>query len=529
MSDFDRTSVALLVVVTFAVVLVKSTSCSGWLAGSPPPPPAATQSAVGTVVVAGDSVNLRQAPARSASVLARADRGQELELLGTQEDWYKVRWGGKEVWLSKLYASPTEDCPTQQAAAAEDLRRKLTGEWKGEIQGRPASFVFYARGERLCAYVLYNNVKEVLAVEEGPSTLTLAGKRYERLAGATGEFWLDTFSGQLENASGRLAGTFIDAKNNRGQWLAERLGFSSEAALATGSASERPPSGDILFATGSQGEGVYEVDSSLKIAQTAKTSLINNTFLAWDKSTKRLYVSAINGGVVSILEVSPLREIATINQDVGWNTFSMALSPDGGTLFLTCNKRVVAFDTASRATRATLQVDSPSYLALSSDGARLYLSHPGGVTIYSSANLEILRECRGGDMTAGRILASKDGSFLYVVQPGQLVKMRPDCSKVGSAHISDISGNFGMSASDNGERLWVGSRGKGYYEIDTQMLTVHFVDLGFSAETFAESSNGRDLYVGTGDKNILFDVDISTGTIVRSLAGIKNVYGIVRR
>jgi hypothetical protein len=227
MSDPDRTSVSLLVVVTFVAVLVKIASCSGWPAGSPQSQ-AATQAA-GTVVVTGDSVNLRQAPERSASVLARAERGQELELLGTQDDWYNVRWRDGTAWLSKLYASPTEDCPAGQAAAAEGLLRRLPGEWKGEMAGRPATFVFYTRGEALCAYLLHTDVKEVFTVAAtGPGTLTLAGKRFERLAGTTGNYWLDTLSGRLENASARLSGTYVDTGSSRGKWFAERAG-SGEA------------------------------------------------------------------------------------------------------------------------------------------------------------------------------------------------------------------------------------------------------------------------------------------------------------
>jgi hypothetical protein len=49
------------------------------------------------------------------------------------------------------------------------------------------------------------------------------------------------------------------------------------------------------------------------------------------------------------------------------------------------------------------------------------------------------------------------------------------------------------------------------------------------AEAFAESHDGRHLYVATGNKNKLLDLDVATGTIVRSLTGIKDVYGLVTR
>lgn len=232
MSDLDRTSVSLLMVVALVAVLVKTASCNGGSAGSPPP--AATQAVVGTVIVTGDSVNLRQDPTRSASVMARAERGTELELLGTQEDWYNVRWGEGTAWLSKRYASPTEDCPAEQPAISELLLQQMPGEWKGQVGDSPATFVFYTRNERLCAYVLYSSVKEVLALAaSGPDTLTLTGQRYERLEGTTNSFGLDTFSGQLESSSGRLSGTYADANNNRGEWFAQRPGSSSEASLTS--------------------------------------------------------------------------------------------------------------------------------------------------------------------------------------------------------------------------------------------------------------------------------------------------------
>lgn len=233
MTYLDRIAVSLLLVVTFVAVLIRVTACSG-LAGAPQPSASESSPVVGTVIISGDAVNLRQEPARSASVLAQAERGQELELLGTQEDWYNVRWSGGTAWLSKLYASPIEDCPTEQAASSEDLRRWLPGEWKGEMSGRPATFVFYTRGERLCAYVLQADVKEVFTVAEtGWGTLTLTGKRFERLAGTTGEYWLDTLSGRLEDPSGRLSGTYVDTRSSRGEWFAVRPGSASEAAPAS--------------------------------------------------------------------------------------------------------------------------------------------------------------------------------------------------------------------------------------------------------------------------------------------------------
>ena len=43
--------------------------------------------------------------------------------------------------------------------------RLLPGEWKGEVGGRPATFIFYTRGARICAYVLFLDVKEASEID----------------------------------------------------------------------------------------------------------------------------------------------------------------------------------------------------------------------------------------------------------------------------------------------------------------------------------------------------------------------------
>ncbi|HVR11503.1 MAG TPA: hypothetical protein VMW75_25895 [Thermoanaerobaculia bacterium] len=327
--------------------------------------------------------------------------------------------------------------------------------------------------------------------------------------------------------------------------------LSESTAAAPSSATESPAPGanaarslaaGLLFATGGQGEGVYEINlASFGIAQTAKTSLFNNEYMAWDRARKRLYVSASNGGAVSILADSPLREIGTINQSVGWNTFSMALSPGGDTLFLTCassggpdahDNRIVALDTTTRSVRATKRVGDPqsaSYLDLSVQGAELYLSRDGGVDVYDPAKLERLRECPSNRLTSGRVIVSRNDPFIYVEQPGRLVRLRPDCSQSRSLNLPGTAAYSWASSSTRGDRLWVGSERGGLYEVDTRRFRSHFIDLRLKPEAFCESRDGRDLYVATGIKNVLLDIDLQTLKVKRSLAGIKDVFGLIAR
>jgi hypothetical protein len=80
---------------------------------------------------------------------------------------------------------------------------------------------------------------------------------------------------------------------------------------------------------------VYRLDPEEGVvAERAATSLRNNNrFLAWSASRRELYVAADNGGSIEVLAARPLRKVASIREGVGWNATSVAMSPDGATLY----------------------------------------------------------------------------------------------------------------------------------------------------------------------------------------------------
>lgn len=296
--------------------------------------------------------------------------------------------------------------------------------------------------------------------------------------------------------------------------------------------------GSRLYATGAQGEGVYAISTSpLSRVETASTDLFNNVFLAVDRERGRIYVAATNGGSVSILSTSPLREIGAITSDVGWNTFSMALSPDGSSIFLTCatqtgaeahDNQVVVLDAEKRATRGKIRVGEPrsvSYLALSPDGRELFVSHQGTVDVYEASTLNLLRQCLPRSFI-GRIAVSTDGAFLVALQPGGLVRMRTDCSDVERVPLAGLLGYEPLTASARDGLFWVGSETESLYSFDARDLALRSVDLGYKPEGFAESADRQHVYVVTGNKNLVLDLDVPTGKVVQSLAGIQDSFGI---
>ena len=72
------------------------------------PPPSTTQ---GTVVNAGSGLNIRSGPSRDSSVVATASNGMQVTVLGEENGWYQIRYGGdKTGYVSKEFVS-TSDAP----------------------------------------------------------------------------------------------------------------------------------------------------------------------------------------------------------------------------------------------------------------------------------------------------------------------------------------------------------------------------------------------------------------------------------
>lgn len=104
--------------------------------------------------------------------------------------------------------------------------------------------------------------------------------------------------------------------------------------------------------------------------------------------------------------------------------------------------------------------------------------------------------------------------------------MRPDCSDVSTASLAGTRGYEPLSASARKGLFWVGGESERLYSFDARDLTVRSVDLGYKPEAFSESADAQHVYVVTGDKNVLLDLDVPTGKVVQSLAGIKDAYGL---
>ena len=63
-------------------------------------------SSKGTIINAENGLNIRSGPGREHSVVASANNGAEITILGEENGWYHINYGGSNTgYVSKDYVS----------------------------------------------------------------------------------------------------------------------------------------------------------------------------------------------------------------------------------------------------------------------------------------------------------------------------------------------------------------------------------------------------------------------------------------
>ena len=119
------------------------------------------------VVVTGTNVRLRLAPSLNSETLTNnkgvnihPNKGQKLVCLGTSGDFYKVKFNGNNVWISKLYAQPVGNTSATNAAkttngqryvvvTGTNVRLRLAPSTNAKILSSNGKPVYPAKGERI--------------------------------------------------------------------------------------------------------------------------------------------------------------------------------------------------------------------------------------------------------------------------------------------------------------------------------------------------------------------------------------------
>lgn len=288
---------------------------------------------------------------------------------------------------------------------------------------------------------------------------------------------------------------------------------------------------DLIYMPSHQGLGLIELSVAEGAAKrTAKTVLFNNNYVLWNVHQQEFYVVGLNGDAVSVISAGTFTQTAAMKGDVGWNTFSTALSPDGRSLYLACfggspqTLRIVAFDTASRSHRATQAISgggSAAYLALSPDGDRVYVASGSILAEYETSDLRLLRQ---QSFEGWPLIVSPDGRFLFSVQQDRLLRIRTDGLSVDKSLTLPEAAFRQLSLSRDGRNLFASGKNAIYrvpLSLDTYIpiRPPHGVDSGIQ---FAESADGRALYVLSGGNNqeSLWVIDLATEQVMKTIDGI---------
>ena len=313
---------------------------------------------------------------------------------------------------------------------------------------------------------------------------------------------------------------------------ANRPNDSDIAALSPKESIRAEALSDLVYMPSHQGLGLIELNvAENKIRRTAKTSLFNNTFVSWNANRREFYVAANNGDAVSVIAADTFVETAAMKGDVGWNTYSTALSRDGRDLYLACSGaptvRLVSFDTASRrhiATTAVSRGGTGAYLAISPNGGRLYVSSGSDLYEYQASGLRLLRQQTFGGWQTAPLAVSSDGQFLFALQRGGVVRVQ----------ANSLTTDKSIALPEAGSRLSLSTDGR--YALAAGQDALYRVPLSMDAYTlirpprrtnwrffeFAESSDGRALYVlsGGNGQESLWVIDLATRQVIKTVDGI---------
>jgi hypothetical protein len=129
-----------------------------------PPPPA-------YVRVTGSRLNVREAPATTAKVLARTPRGSRLIKLGEDGEWLEVELAdGTRGWVHRSYVSAEPVCPADSAEPVI-LSEPIVGFFEGARHGRVVLDATVSKTGDVVAVEVKENTtgspeQEAVAVEE---------------------------------------------------------------------------------------------------------------------------------------------------------------------------------------------------------------------------------------------------------------------------------------------------------------------------------------------------------------------------
>ena len=102
---------------------------------------------------------------------------------------------------------------------------------------------------------------------------------------------------------------------------------------------------------------------------------------AWPAAAQARVVAVAGGSGATFVDVSSRKPVGNVS--VGGGGTGVATAPDGSRVYV-AGTALAVFDPTTRATLGTVALPAASTIAVSTDGARVYAAHKGGITVVNT-------------------------------------------------------------------------------------------------------------------------------------------------
>jgi YVTN family beta-propeller protein len=261
------------------------------------------------------------------------------------------------------------------------------------------------------------------------------------------------------------------------------------------------------------------------------------TIATGDRAASSIAVSPAGGvatltdetNLVTLIDTASNAVTGTVTVDAGVSQGAsrVAFTPDGRFAYVTGHNPVSVIDMAGRTVAATIPVrDGPVDLAVSPDGARVYLSlvNSGEIRVVDTASNTVTTSfAPGGSGTGGGLAVAPDGRSVYLCRDGELRVLDAGTGAV-RATVPVAGTAQHVVVSRDGQRAYVNT-------IDPSQVAV--VDLASGAVTatiagggpnayLAISPDDRFVYLADGDDGTLSVIDTGTNTVIDTVTVLEN-------
>jgi YVTN family beta-propeller protein len=221
----------------------------------------------------------------------------------------------------------------------------------------------------------------------------------------------------------------------------------------------------------------------------------------------------------------------TIPLSANGSTLSVAVSPSGDRVYAinNANGDVLTIDTASNTVINTLTLSLAAYLAVSPDGAKLYVPGGSDVSVIDTAANTVIKTIPVGSVAQGAAF-TPDGKKAYVANKGDgTVSVIDVASGTVSKTVTVGSNPFYVAVTPDGSKVYVANTNTSgtVSVIDTATDTLktgpgYPISVGNDPESIAVTPDGSKVYVVNVGGNSVSVINTSTDAVSTTIASVSD-------